>query len=48
MAEPRLEPLLSFAPDEADQRLTAVVNALRRKGILPEETGPEETGTVQP
>ena len=47
MADPRLEPLLSFAPDEPGQRLTAVVTALRRKGILPakrKSKAPEEKG----
>jgi sulfate adenylyltransferase large subunit len=50
MADPRLEPLLSFAPDDADERLAAVVNALRRKGILPQDKDAEaeEKGKVEP
>jgi sulfate adenylyltransferase large subunit len=48
MANPRLEPLISFSPDGADHGLTAVVSALRRKGILPQEKSPAERGSPQP
>jgi sulfate adenylyltransferase large subunit len=48
MADPRLEPLLSFAPDDADQRLAAALNALRRKGILPADKDSENKGKAQP
>jgi sulfate adenylyltransferase subunit 1 len=47
-ADPRLEPLLSGAPGEPGQTLSALESALRHKGILPVEKSPEQEREAQP